>query len=208
MKVDQRHSATTCLTFLLLLCLTCNSGCQSKADAKNLSGKTETATHAPEKKLTNLSEKQVNKKVETASFGAGCFWCVEAVFQELDGVISVKPGYMGGVTENPTYQDVCGGNTGHAEICQITFDPDKITFKELLEVFWKTHDPTRMNRQGADRGTQYRSVIFYHSDKQKQLAVTYKNNLNEQKAFPRASRHGDHQGDNVLSSRKVPRKLL
>ena len=123
-------------------------------------------------------------KLETATFAAGCFWCVEAVFQLLDGVESVKSGYMGGEVDNPTYEQVCQGTTGHAEIIEIEFDPAKITFKDLLEVFWKTHDPTTLNQQGGDRGTQYRSAIFYHNDEQKQLAETYKSKLNEEKAFP------------------------
>lgn len=107
---------------------------------------------------------------EKATFGAGCFWCVEAIFQRLDGVHSVLPGYAGGTKVNPTYEDVCTGNTGHAEVAEITFDPSKISYEKLLSVFWKAHDPTTLNRQGADQGTQYRSVIFYHDDRQKQLA--------------------------------------
>lgn len=107
---------------------------------------------------------------EIATFGAGCFWCVEAVFQELKGVIKVESGYMGGTTPNPTYREVCTGNTGHAEVTRITFDPSVISYEELLEVLWTTHDPTTLNRQGADAGTQYRSAIFYTSEKQKQAA--------------------------------------
>lgn len=107
---------------------------------------------------------------EIATFGAGCFWCVEAVFQELKGVIKVESGYMGGTTPNPTYKDVCTGNTGHAEVTRITFDPSVISYEELLEVLWTTHDPTTLNRQGADAGTQYRSAIFYSSDEQKAKA--------------------------------------
>src|SRR5688572_18340603 len=105
-----------------------------------------------------------NNKLDTATFGAGCFWCVEAIFQNLEGVHSVYAGYSGGHVNNPTYQQVCGGNTGHVEVAQITFDPLKISFEELLTVFWKTHDPTTLNRQGADEGTQYRSVVFYHNE--------------------------------------------
>lgn len=105
-----------------------------------------------------------------ATLGAGCFWCVEAVFQNLKGVESVVSGYMGGATTDPTYQDVCSGLTGHAEVAQITFDPAVISFGKLLEVFWSTHDPTTLNREGHDRGTQYRSVIFYHSGDQKAIA--------------------------------------
>ena len=121
--------------------------------------------------------------LETVTFGAGCFWCVEAVFQQLEGVEKVESGYSGGPVENPTYKDVCTGTTGHAEVCQITYRPDAIPFEELLEVFWKTHDPTTLNRQGADVGTQYRSAIFYHNEKQRTLAEEYKKKLNESGAF-------------------------
>ena len=114
----------------------------------------------------------------TATLGAGCFWCVEAVFQNLKGVESVVSGYMGGKVKNPTYKEVCSGLTGHAEVAQIKYDPEQLTFKELLEVFWKTHDPTTLNRQGNDVGTQYRSAVFYHNDEQKELAEHYKKELN------------------------------
>jgi len=114
------------------------------------------------------------KVAATATFGAGCFWCVEAVFQRLKGVEKVVSGYMGGHTLNPTYKEICTGTTGHAEVAQITFDPSVITFEELLEVLWTTHDPTTLNRQGNDKGTQYRSAIFYHNDDQKQAAVQSK----------------------------------
>ncbi len=120
---------------------------------------------------------------ETATFGAGCFWCVEAVFQQLDGVTLVESGYSGGHVEDPDYKEVCAGTTGHAEVCQITYDPDEISFSELLEVFWGTHDPTTLNRQGNDVGTQYRSVIFYHDQKQKELAEAYKSKLNAEKIY-------------------------
>ncbi|MES2678605.1 MAG: peptide-methionine (S)-S-oxide reductase MsrA [Bacteroidota bacterium] len=121
---------------------------------------------------------------DTATFGAGCFWCVEAVFQRLDGVISVKSGYMGGAIKNPTYKEVCSGLTGHAEVAEIVYDKSKIGFDELLEVFWKTHDPTTVNQQGNDHGTQYRSAVFYHNDEQKKLAEKYKKELNTAKAYP------------------------
>ncbi|MCB0209350.1 MAG: peptide-methionine (S)-S-oxide reductase MsrA [Anaerolineae bacterium] len=109
-------------------------------------------------------------KFKKATFGSGCFWCTEAVFQNLKGVHQVVSGYAGGSVNNPTYQQVCMGTTGHAEVTQITFDPDIISFEDLLYVFWRTHDPTTLNRQGADVGTQYRSVIFYHDDEQKAIA--------------------------------------
>lgn len=123
------------------------------------------------------------QKLQKATFGMGCFWCTEAVFQRIKGVVSVKSGYEGGNTPNPTYEDVSTGETNHAEVLEINFDPTKISFEELLEIFWKSHDPTTLNRQGADVGTQYRSVIFYHSDEQKQIATKYKEELNKTKAF-------------------------
>ncbi|HTY02008.1 MAG TPA: peptide-methionine (S)-S-oxide reductase MsrA [Bacteroidota bacterium] len=107
---------------------------------------------------------------EEATFGAGCFWCVEAVFQRIEGVDSVQVGYAGGTVPNPSYEQVCTGTTGHAESIRIVFDPSKISYRKLLEVFWACHDPTTLNRQGADEGTQYRSVIFYHNDMQKKEA--------------------------------------
>ncbi len=109
-------------------------------------------------------------ELETATLGGGCFWCLEAVFEQLVGVKSVKPGYAGGTVSNPTYEQVCSGTTGHAEVVHITFDPDKITYRELLEIFFTIHDPTTLNRQGQDVGTQYRSVIFYHTPDQEKLA--------------------------------------
>ena len=108
--------------------------------------------------------------IETATFGAGCFWCTEAIFQSLKGVSSVISGYMGGHTNNPTYEQVCSGNTGHAEVIQVDFDPKVITYEELLLIFFKTHNPTTLNRQGNDIGTQYRSVVFFHSQEQKEKA--------------------------------------
>jgi peptide-methionine (S)-S-oxide reductase len=111
-----------------------------------------------------------SEKLEIATFGAGCFWCTEAVFQRLKGVEKVESGYAGGQIKNPTYSEICTGTTGHAEIAQITFDPSVISYEELLYVFWRTHDPTTLNQQGADKGTQYRSVVFYHSNAQKASA--------------------------------------
>lgn len=118
-----------------------------------------------------------------ATFGNGCFWCTEAIFQELNGVQEVQSGYSGGELENPSYNEVCSGTTGHAEVLRITYDPRVISYEELLEVFWKTHDPTTLNRQGADVGTQYRSVIFFHNDDQKKLAEEYKAKLDSSGAF-------------------------
>lgn len=124
-----------------------------------------------------------NSKLDSAIFGAGCFWCVEAVFQRLKGVERVISGYSGGSVKNPTYKQVCEGNTGHAEVCKIYYDPTVLTYTELLEVFWKTHDPTTLNRQGNDVGPQYRSVIFYNNDEQKELAQHYKNKLDSSGIF-------------------------
>lgn len=123
------------------------------------------------------TEKNINQNIEQATFGAGCFWCVEAVFEQLDGVIDVRSGYTGGTTENPTYEDICTGKTGHAEVIQIDFDPSLISYENLLDIFWKSHDPTTLNRQGADTGTQYRSAIFYHTEKQKETADNSKENV-------------------------------
>lgn len=120
---------------------------------------------------------------DTATFGTGCFWCTEAIFEELHGVLSVTSGYAGGHVKNPTYKEVCTGETGHAEVVQIVYEPQKISYDELLEVFFKVHDPTSLNRQGADVGTQYRSAIFFHNDEQKEKAEFYKKELQESGAF-------------------------
>jgi peptide-methionine (S)-S-oxide reductase len=118
-----------------------------------------------------------------ATFGGGCFWCTEAVFQRLKGVESVVSGYSGGHVKNPSYRQVCNGDTGHAEVIQITYDPKRISYDELLEVFWKTHDPTTVNQQGNDYGPQYRSVVFYHNEEQRKLAEHYKEKLDASGAF-------------------------
>lgn len=124
-----------------------------------------------EKKMSN------NSQNEMATFGSGCFWCTEAIFDRVKGVISAESGYSGGSVPNPSYEAVCTGRTGHAEVIQIQYDPKVISYDELLEIFWKTHDPTTLNRQGADTGTQYRSVIFYHDELQKKKAEYYKEKL-------------------------------
>lgn len=123
------------------------------------------------------------ESLELATFGAGCYWCVEAIFENLKGVEKVESGFSGGHVKTPGYREVCEGTTGHAEVCQITYNPAVIGFTELLEVFWKTHDPTTLNQQGADVGTQYRSVVFYHNDAQRELAETYKAKLNASGIF-------------------------
>ena len=126
---------------------------------------------------TDMNINANNSNLQTATFGAGCFWCVEAVFQELKGVQDVQSGFSGGQVKNPAYREVVNGTTGHAEVCNIIFDPSIIGYDELLEVFWTTHDPTTLNRQGNDVGTQYRSAIFYHDDNQKLLAEKSKNEI-------------------------------
>lgn len=123
------------------------------------------------------------KDFETATLGGGCFWCTEAVYKELQGVVNAKPGYSGGTVKNPGYREVCTGRTGHAEVVQITFDPSVVSFSEILEVFFMTHDPTTLNRQGNDVGTQYRSAIFYHSEKQKETAEKVIRLFNEEKVY-------------------------
>jgi peptide-methionine (S)-S-oxide reductase len=125
----------------------------------------------------------MSTNTDTATLGAGCFWCVEAVFQQLDGVLKVYSGYTGGHVANPTYEQVCEKNTGHVEVCQVVYDPEKISYDELLEVFWKTHDPTTPDQQGADVGPQYRSAIFYNSEEQRKTAEKYKAALQQSGAW-------------------------
>lgn len=146
----------------------------------------------PNKTMSNLSsaavpvpntENENGLKTDTATLGTGCFWCTEAVFQELEGVLKVTSGYSGGHVANPTYQQVCDKTTGHAEVVQVVYDPSKIGFDELLEVFWQTHDPTTLNKQGNDVGPQYRSVIFYHNEEQRKKSEKYKSALDKSGAF-------------------------
>jgi peptide-methionine (S)-S-oxide reductase len=130
-------------------------------------------------KSKKQKDQMENSKLELATFGSGCFWCVEAIFQRVDGVEKVASGYSGGYVKNPSYKEVCEGTTGHAEVCQLSYDPEQVSYDELLEIFWQTHDPTTLNRQGNDVGTQYRSVVFYHNEDQKVLAEKYKKELDE-----------------------------
>jgi len=132
---------------------------------------------------SSLINAQLGDKTDTATFGTGCFWCTEALFEQLNGVLKVTSGYSGGHVKNPTYKEVCTGETGHAECVQVVYEPNKITYDELLEVFFKVHDPTSLNRQGADIGTQYRSAIFYHNEEQKQKAEYYKAELDKSGAY-------------------------
>jgi peptide-methionine (S)-S-oxide reductase len=130
-----------------------------------------------------LSMETTGKELEKAILGGGCFWCTEAVYLELKGVVDVKPGYSGGHVKNPSYREVCNETTGHAEVVQITFDPEIVSFSEILEVFFVTHDPTSLNRQGNDVGTQYRSAIFYQNENQKETALKVIGALNQEKAY-------------------------
>lgn len=136
-----------------------------------------------ERQIMDNKQDVVVKVNDTATFGAGCFWCVEAVFASLKGVDKVVSGYSGGKIKNPTYKEVCSGLTGHAEVVRIYYDSTMISFEELLEIFWQTHDPTSLNRQGSDVGTQYRSVVFYHNQQQKEIATSVRDFLNANGAF-------------------------
>ncbi len=145
---------------------------------------TDRYTHsATFQKMNSSIPKNGSHHLQTATFGAGCFWCTEAQFQTLKGVEKVESGYMGGHVANPSYKQVCTGTTGHAEVSRITYDPAVISYDELLAAFWTAHDPTQLNRQGNDVGTQYRSVIFYYNDTQRQKAEEYKRRLNDEHAF-------------------------
>ncbi|MBC7890525.1 MAG: peptide-methionine (S)-S-oxide reductase MsrA [Ferruginibacter sp.] len=134
-------------------------------------------------KSKNMNDNVNNVTMDTATFGTGCFWCTEAIFQQVEGVSKVISGYSGGKVDNPSYKQVCTGTTGHAECLNIEYDPSKITFDELLEIFWQVHDPTTLNRQGNDIGTQYRSVVFYHNEAQKALVEKYKAALDKSGAW-------------------------
>ncbi|MDR0792885.1 MAG: peptide-methionine (S)-S-oxide reductase MsrA [Chitinophagaceae bacterium] len=159
MKVGKLLSAALIFAVIFVACI------EQKNQGKSMSGK---------------NSDDIDMYItDTATFGSGCFWCTEAIFQRLEGVQKVLSGYSGGNVPNPTYEQVCTGTTNHAEVCQIIFDPQKISFDELLEVFWKTHNPTTLNRQGNDVGTQYRSVIFYHNAAQKERAEEYLEALNK-----------------------------
>jgi peptide-methionine (S)-S-oxide reductase len=158
-------------TFFLLALL--GAGCHSAQNVSPQKDSSMTTTVAAKDSNTATA----SGKTEIATLGAGCFWCVEAIFQDLQGVTKVESGYSGGHVSNPTYREVCSGLTGHAEVINVTFDPAVISFKEILEVFFTFHDPTTLNRQGADTGTQYRSAIFYHSPEQKTVAESVKQSM-------------------------------
>ena len=160
----------------------CASDPQAAANTQTTTNTQTVADMTPPVSIPDAPTPQPGQ-IDTATLGAGCFWCVEAVFTELNGVKTVVSGYTGGHVENPTYKAVCAGTTGHAEVAQITYDPSVVTFDEILEVFWQTHDPTTLNRQGNDVGTQYRSAVYYHNEYQKQVAEGYKAKLDASGAW-------------------------
>jgi peptide-methionine (S)-S-oxide reductase len=172
-EIKMKAMASIFLTISSILLMSCGN---PQASSNTTSSETNT--------METAMDNNTNGELDTAIFGAGCFWCVEAIFQQLEGVEKVASGYSGGARENPTYDQVCSGATGHAEVIKVIYNPTKISFVDLLEVFWGVHDPTTLNRQGADVGTQYRSVIFYTDDNQKKIAEDYKAKLNASGAFP------------------------
>ena len=158
-------------TFLKLFSWTTLLYCGACAEANDKTAKPAKPTSTP-KPIVNPSNEPLTKvaKAGSITLGGGCFWCVEAVYQRIDGITKVTSGYMGGKVPNPTYKQICTGRTGHAEVVKVEFDPEKLSLEKVLAVFWKAHDPTTLNRQGADVGTQYRSAIFYHNDADKAVA--------------------------------------
>jgi peptide-methionine (S)-S-oxide reductase len=173
----------TALLFILLLALTGGCGGADASPQRSASTNASSGSSFGPTSERNDMNTSLPSSTDTATFGAGCFWCVEAVFQQLDGVVSVDPGYAGGEIEKPTYEQVCTGMTGHAEVCTIVYDPEKLSYADLLEAFFSSHDPTTLNRQGADVGTQYRSVIFYHNDAQRETAAQYRADLDRSGTF-------------------------
>ena len=171
----------TCLSFALLAL-----GCQRAPILETTAMAAENPSDSKKPRAAAsaaVSATTIPAKLETATFGEGCFWCCEAVFQQLRGVKSVVSGYTGGTVDKPTYEQVCSGRTGHAEVIQITYDPKEIKFEDLLKVFWQTHDPTTLNKQGHDEGTQYRSAVFFHNEDQRRIAEEYKKQLDKSGTF-------------------------
>ena len=174
---------------LFLAACTGNLGHMTPAPEKNMTSepnateKTTGSSATDETTETGPAEKSTDNATEVATFGAGCFWCVEAVLEQLGGVLDVTSGYMGGAIQKPTYEQVCSGTTGHAEVVQVRFDRERISYDKLLDYFWKLHDPTTLNRQGNDVGTQYRSAIFYHSEAQREAAEKSKKAVEASGAF-------------------------
>ena len=193
------------LLFAILLAIRCGKPLSSREETQSVDASRAVGSGIEEKHMDGKTNSRL------ATFGSGCFWCTEAIFMRLTGVEEVISGYSGGSVENPTYEQVSTGNTGHAESIQITYDPAKVSYDDLLEVFWKTHDPTTKDRQGYDIGPQYRSVVFYHDAEQKKLAESYKNKLEDEgiwnrpivteieaftKFWPAESYHQDYYDNN------------
>lgn len=176
----RRGAMATAFTVSAMLVAMCTAGV--RADDKNDVRSPTTTQVTSDKTVADKTDK-VEKKMEKATFGGGCFWCVEAVLQRVEGVEKVESGYAGGQTKNPTYQSISSGRTGHAEVVQVTFDPSKVSYLKLLEIFMKTHDPTTLNRQGHDVGTQYRSIILTHNDQQAKEAAEMKAQLDKSGIF-------------------------
>lgn len=181
MNKNLKYSSMNAAISLGFIVLTAFSSCGQQSPASTTKNNNKNMNNTSTTADTNKT--QAAAGYDTATFANGCFWCTEAIFEQLEGVISATSGYTGGQVDNPTYKQVCSGETGHAECLQIVYDPKKISFDELLEVFWETHDPTTLNQQGADIGTQYRSGIFYHNEEQKQKAEKYKTELDKSGAF-------------------------
>lgn len=192
--MSHKHIMLVCLLAISIayLSLNLNKSNALQSDSKPETNPTSVSPSVKATETTQDGAKNSNQQgtnlvpataLEKITLGAGCFWCVEAVFQEVEGVVSVKSGYCNGAIPNPTYEQVSSGRTGHVEVCQIVFDPAKVSLGKILHVFWRTHDPTSLNRQGADKGTQYRSGIYYHTDEQRKYAELYKKKLNDVGAF-------------------------
>jgi peptide-methionine (S)-S-oxide reductase len=172
------------LAWVLVGLAACERGVKAeRAEESGVSEKAKSGGAAEGDEATGKPAEPAGTKL--ATFGGGCYWCVEAVFERVEGVLGAESGFSGGLAPNPTYEDVCGGDTGHAEVVQVRYDPRKVRYEQLLEIFWKTHDPTTPNRQGADVGTQYRSVVFFHDEEQKKVAESVKADLEAAKAFDR-----------------------
>ena len=172
------------ILFISVISLAGLSSCAQKDNStKNKNNKMSTSTSLSKNNGSTPASSTPLTATDTATFGTGCFWCTEAIFQQLEGVEKVTSGYSGGTVPNPTYEQVCSKTTGHAECLNIMYDPKKISFDELLEVFWQTHDPTTLNRQGGDVGTKYRSVVFYHNEEQRAKTAKYKSELDKSGAF-------------------------
>ena len=181
---ERRYRSSNCPAIATFLWLTvCFTLVTSLAAGCQQTGSGAVQQESNQNDSTRMTTPTNKDELAIATFGGGCFWCTEAIFLELKGVVSVKPGYAGGHVENPTYQAVCGGATGHAEVIQIEYDPQSVSYDKLLEVFFRTHDPTTLNRQGFDEGTQYRSVVFWHDEAQKERVEEIKKKLDEAGAY-------------------------